>query len=150
MSTPVEQAIAVPLEVWQDPQGDVVLHHDRGNCFVYFGCWTDAGEPADYLCRLTFRHAWAVRGYRWEYFPYKIVLDSRSCIYEVKNSRWLSGASAEYLKLYPECKGLKECKFHHYVIKGHDNYYEIIAAGFDETIVPRNEAGELVRLIDEA
>jgi hypothetical protein len=150
MTSLSEQAVAIPLKVWQDPQGDVVLHHDRRNCIVYFGCWTDAGEPADYLCKLTFSYAWAVRGYRWEYFPYNVLSDSHSCIYEVENSGWLNEASSEYLKKYPEWQGQKTKSFHHYVVKGHDNYYEIIATGFDEMAVPYDEADGLRRLIDEA
>jgi hypothetical protein len=145
-----EEVLAIPLKVWKDPQGDVVLHHSRSECSVYFGCWVTSGEPADYLCQLTFHHAWAIRGFRWEYMPYKIALDSHSCIYEIEHSRWLNEASVEYLKLYPEWRGQDNKSFHHYIVKGHDNYIEIIAAGFDETIVPYDEAGGLRRLIDEA
>ena len=38
----------------------------------------------------------------------------------------------------------------HYVVSGHDNYYDIIATGFEETIVREAEAGELAVLIHEA
>jgi hypothetical protein len=109
-----------------------------------------SGEPADYLCRLTFHHAWAVRSFRWEYVPYKIASDPHSYIYEVENSQWLDESSVEYLRLYPEWQGRDNLSFHHYVVKGHDNYVEIIASGFDETTVPYDQAGDLRRLIDEA
>ena len=144
-----EQALPIPLKVWQDPQGDVVLHHSRSECCIYFGCWITNVEPANYLCRLSFHRAWAVRGTRWEFMPYKTVSHLRSCIYEVENSHWLVELSVEYQKLYPESRREKTA-FHHYVVKGHDNYVELIASGFDETIVPFDEAGELRRLIDEA
>jgi hypothetical protein len=35
-------------------------------------------------------------------------------------------------------------------VSGHDNFVEVIAASFEEQIVPRSDAGELLTLIDEA
>jgi hypothetical protein len=42
-----EIAVPISLNVWQDPQGNVVLHHSREDCNVFFGCWTEASEPAN-------------------------------------------------------------------------------------------------------
>lgn len=145
-----EIAVSIPLKVWQDPQGDVVLHASRDECVIYFACWASSGEPADYICRLGFSHAWAVRGYCSESPPYERSDGGRSSVLEVKNSAWLREASAERQKNYPRWREWDVRTYHHYVVTGHDNYFEIIAAGFAEQTLSRAAAGELARLIDES
>lgn len=143
-------AVPIPLKVWQDPQGDLVLHHSREGCTVSFACWDAAGEPADYLCQLKFKHAWAVRGLNSEYLPYDREEYHRSCVYEVVNSDWLKHESELRSKNYPEWPEWNRKTYHHYVVSGHDNFYEVIAEGFEEKTVPSSDAGELGRLIDHA
>ena len=151
MSPISEIVVPLPLKVWQDPQGDVILHYSREDCSVYFGCWAGAGEPAAYLCRLTFHHAWAVRGFCLEFLPYKIPEHKyRSCVYRVEGSTWLKQVSEQRHRNYPEWKSWDGREYLHYVVSGHDNYCDIIAAGFDEQIIPESEAGEMARLIHEA
>ena len=146
-----EIAAPIPLQVWQDPQGDVVIKHSRSECAVYFGCWTNAGEPADYICELQFEHTWAVRGYCSEYLPYLVKQGlPRSSVYEIANSTWLRQASEQRLSDYPRWRDWDKKKYHHYVIHGHDNYYEILASGYSEKQISCDEAGELKRLIDDA
>ncbi len=147
---PKEIAVPVPLKVWQDPQGDVVLHSSHEGCTVYFGCWEVPGEPADYICKLTFNHAWAVRGVDSEYLPYEYKEHHRSCIYEIEDSEWLKQNIEQRSKSYPEWKEWDNRTYHHYVVSGHDNYFEVVAASFEEQVVLRSEAGELARLCDEA
>lgn len=144
-----EIAVPISLGVWQDPQGDVVLHYSREDCEVFFGCWIEAGVPADYLCNLTFRHAWAVRGLSLEGFPYQVKDHVRSCIYEVENSVWLKQVSEQRLEIYPRWKDWDERKYKHFVVWGHDNYFDIVATEFEERTIPKGEAGELVKLIVE-
>ena len=151
MSSAPQIAVAIPLKLWQDPQGNVVLRYSRETCLMYFGCWTDAGEPADYLGQLTFHNAWAIRGLRLESHSYKIKRhEYHSNILVVENSEWLPQVTEQRLKNYPEWKTWDTRKYFHYVVSGHDNYYDIIATGFEENIVPENEAGELAKLIHEA
>lgn len=146
-----EIAIPIPLEVWQDPQGNAVLKHSRQECLIYFGCWMTSGEPADYIGELRFEHAWAVRGYRLEYLPYKIKgRRHHSSIFEIQNSIWLSQASEQRISAYPNWKSWDKRTYHHYVVQGHDNYFEVLASAFIEKNIPHNEAGELKRLIEEA
>lgn len=145
-----ERVAAIPLKVWQDPQGGVVLHVSHKDCDIYVGCWIASGEPADYLGKLTFKHAWASRCLSSEIMPYEIHSAERSCIYEIENSQWLNAVSAERLKNYPRWRDWDKNIYRHYVVKGHDNYVEIIAASFYESTLPYNEAGELRRLIGEA
>ena len=144
--------LAVPIELqsWPDPQGDVVLHHSREGCAIYFGCWTTNAEPAEHICRLTFAHPWAIRGFNSEYSPYEYEKHSRSCIYEIVHSVWLADETSRRSKNYPEWRKHDSRTYHHYLVKGHDNYYEVIASGFVEESIARDEAGELTRLIDEA
>jgi hypothetical protein len=142
-----ELAIPIPLQVWLDPQGDVVLKHSRSECIIYFGCWLSAGEPAGYVCELIFDHAWAIRGYRSEYLPYRLKQKgSHSDIYEIENSTWLKQASEQRARSYPNWQSWDKKIYHHYVVQGHDNYYELLAAGYTEKKVPYHEAGELTNL----
>jgi len=144
-------ALGIPLNVWQDPQGNVALRYDRGQCFVYFACWAEAGVPADYLCQLTFHHAWAVRGLRLEMLPYETKEPFyQSSIFVVEDSRWLREVSDQRLKNYPNWKTWDTRDYLHYVVQGHDNYYDIIASGFDETKLSETDAGDLAHLIAEA
>lgn len=143
-------AIPIPLKAWQDPQGDVVLQHSRNGCTISFACWDDAGQPADYICKLVFDHAWAVRAVNSEFLPYEINEPQRSCVYEIKDSEWLIGISKQRSDYYPEWRNWDKRSYHHYVVRGHDNYCEVVAEAFVERIVPRDEAGELASLIDEA
>jgi hypothetical protein len=131
------QDIAVPIELkaYQDPQGTVKLFHSDLMCEVLFDCWNDDRRPADHFGKLTFLHAWAVRGLCLEVFPYKIREHLPSCIYEVENSTWLSQVTQQRLDIYPQWKTWDERVYRHFVVSGHDNFYEIIATKFDETVV---------------
>jgi hypothetical protein len=143
-------AVPITLKGWQDPQGNVALYYSREGCNVSFGCWEAAGEPAEYICKLSFHHAWAVRGENSEHLPYEILEQNRSCIYEVTDSEWLKHESEQRSKAYREWREWDSRLYHHYVVSGHDNYVEVLASGFEEQVVPRSEAGELAKLIDEA
>ena len=96
-----EKATEIPLKVWQDPQGDVVLlHYSRTECFIYFGCWINDAEPADYLCKLTFHSASAVRCLRFEYTPYlNREFKYRSSILIIENSQWLEQVNQQQLEI---------------------------------------------------
>lgn len=152
METLMEEiAVPIPLQLWQDPQGDLVLKHCRSGCSVYFGCWVNAGEPAGYIGEIRFDHAWAVRGYDSEYLPYKIGPEqTRSHIFEIVGSIWLKQASEQRERSYPNWREWDEKTYHHYVLQGHDNYYEILAASYAERQIRSEEAGEFKRLVDEA
>jgi hypothetical protein len=73
-----------------------------------------------------------------------------SCVYQIENSTWLLQACEQRLKNYPKWRNWDDRKYVHYIVHGHDNYYEILASGFTEKKVPYDEAGELKRLADEA
>ena len=143
-------AVSVPLSVWQDPQGDVVLHHSLKECMIYFGCWLDSGEPADYVGTILFRRAFAVRGRYSEFLPYLIESKNRSEIYIIENSKWLTELIEEPSPYQSSLSRTHRPEYFHYVVKGHDNYYEIIAAGYEEGVLPLEQTGELARLISEA
>lgn len=151
MSRTDEIGIAIPLDAWQDPQGNVILRYSREEYLVYFGCWTDDASPADYICLLTFHNAWAVCGFRLEWHGYKIAEHKHhSEIFKIENSKWLSELTERRLAMYPNWKHWDAREYFHYVVSGHDNYYDIIATGFEESIIPESEAGELAVLIQEA
>jgi hypothetical protein len=62
----------------------------------------------------------------------------------------LHQVSAKRLQYYPEWKTWDTREYQHYVVQGHDNYYDIIASGFEETTLSESDAGELAHLIREA
>jgi hypothetical protein len=70
------------------------------------------------------------------------------CRYEIENSTWLRQACEQKLRNYPRWRECCENNYHHNVIQGQDNYYEIIAAGYSEKRISY-DAGELKRLVDE-
>jgi hypothetical protein len=147
----METAVPIPLQTWKDPQGDVVLRHSRDSCAIYFGCWTEAGDPADYLCQLLFKHAWAVRGGSdSQSLPYEYEAHHHSGIYEITDSEWMKSESTKRSEVYPNWREWDDKIYHHYFVSGHDNYYEVLAAGFDVNIISHSQAGDLARLIDEA
>lgn len=44
-----EHAAAIPLAVWQDPQGNLRVMICDGGAVVNFDCWTDEREEAEYI-----------------------------------------------------------------------------------------------------
>jgi hypothetical protein len=100
---------------------------------------------------LQFEHAWEVRGHCSEHLPYQVKQGlSRSDIYKIEDSTWLKRASEQRVRDYPNWRDWDAKEYRHYVVQGHDNYYELLAPGFTEKRIPYEEAGELRRLIDEA
>jgi hypothetical protein len=140
-----EIAETVPLKVWKDPQGNPLLISSENILDVYFGCWDDAGMPADYICKITFNFGWASRSYGIENLPYEIKEFSRSSIYEVINSKWLTESSERRLQCYPEWKTWDKKTYHHFVVSGHNNYAEVLAESFSEEIIPIENAKELLQ-----
>lgn len=107
--------------------------------------------PADLLTCLSFEHAWAVRGVVSEFPPYEFESPiPHSSIFNLRNSRWLGPAIQERLRVYPRRANSSPLLYHHYLVLGHDNYYEIIATGFKEEKIFEPSDAELNRLIEDA
>ena len=90
-----------------------------------------------------------VRGHCSEVLPYRLghgYEPPHSGIYKVENSTWLQQVSEQRAADYPNWRNWDAKEYFHFVVQGHDNYYEIIAAGFSEKQLPYEEAGELKRL----
>ena len=66
-----------------------------------------------------------------------------------QESAWLEKETQQRLTYYPRWKTWDEKNYKHYYVHGHDNYYDIIAASFEEVIIPKEEAGDLIFLIEE-
>jgi len=145
-------AIIIPLEVWQDPQGDVILVYSEWECSVYFSCWTTSGEPADFICQLSFQYAFAVRSFARKYLPYRIPQPSgHSFILRVPDSDLVREHITYRLHHYsdspPQHSDLK-----HYVVVGGDIYHEILANGFTAATILKKDVTDprLLRLIAAA
>ena len=148
-------ASEIPLAAWQDPQGDVLLVYSEAECSIYFGCWTNAGQPADYVCRLRFKGAKGVRSYPREFVPYDYTSRHHSSILEVEASPWRAEQIEKHWRLsetvYTSHPPLP-FEVRHFVVKGHDIYHEILAAEFEESRIERKDINEprLLALIDAA
>lgn len=117
------EAVVLPLEFWQDPVNEVLLLYSDLRCSIYFPCWTDSREPADFLGYLEFENASAVRSARREHPPYRVPdHDHHSYILEIPHSAWV---------YTPEAR--------HFVVMGHDVYHEIVAASFTATTIPNDQ-----------
>jgi len=125
---------AIPLEFWQDPQGDVLLLRGEHECSVYFACWSAPAEPADFIGHLSFAGASAVHSYTREFSPYHLAeYHHRSFILQVAESRLLQ-ENIDYQGLhYPKSPRIQ---MKHFVVMGHDIYHEILAVGFTASTIP--------------
>jgi hypothetical protein len=132
----MKTAIVIPLEFWQDPQSDVILVYSEQECSLYFRCWSSAGVSADFIGKLSFTEASAVRSYLREFPPYEIKLHERSYILKVEDSD-LALEYADYRKLHYPRTPLKEMT--HYVVVGHDIYHEILASSFEAVTIYKNQ-----------
>jgi hypothetical protein len=131
------EVTVIPLDFWKDPQGDVILIFSEYECSVYFGCWSAAGEPADFILQLSFQHASTARSFNREFLPYRIPKhEARSYILSITNSEFIDDHFA-YRKLhYPQSR-VDDHKRVHYVIVGHDIYHEVLAASFTVTKISK-------------
>ena len=130
-------AAVIPLSCWQDPQGDLVLIYSERECSVFFGCWVSSGEPADYICRLSFERAAAVRSYRREFIPYQLPDHTgHSYILRVPDSDWQREHIAYRRQRYPHSPDQPR---QHFVVVGHDIYHEVLAVDFAEATIPAAE-----------
>ncbi len=77
-------------------------------------------------------NAWAVRSLDIEYYDIYPKEDFKyhSSIFIVENSRWLKEMIEKRERYYNNHTKWKDKKYKHYVIKGHDNYFEIIAEDY--------------------
>jgi hypothetical protein len=140
-------ATIIPLKSWQDPQGDIVLLYAERECSIFFPCWLSQGEPADFIGQLSFEHASAVRSFSREFLPYQLPEHSHhSYILAVPESDMVREHLAYRQHYYPQWPGTRRT---HYVVVGHDIYHEILATGYTETTISRQEISDerLYRLL---
>jgi hypothetical protein len=146
----VTEATIIPLQFWQDPQGDVILIYSEAECSVYFACWADAGEPAGFIGHISFEHAAAVRSFARESLPYRIAShNSHSYILQVSDSDLVREHIAYRQSHYPHFPGREQ---QHFVVTGHDIYHEILATSFTARTIPNQDVLDprLLRLISDS
>jgi hypothetical protein len=129
------RSVKIPLEIWQDPQGDVLLVYSEAECSVYFACWNEPGVSTDFIGHLTFEKVCAVRSFPREYLPYQPEPSSaKSSVIQVFDSE-LAAEHLEYRKRhYPNFIGAAP---NHFVVPGHDIYHEILADRFNVATILR-------------
>ncbi|PWJ31141.1 hypothetical protein BC781_1251 [Sediminitomix flava] len=144
----------IELPIWQDPQGDLILEKSREYCYVYFGCWDKKSPPnyAEYIGRIEFINAWSVRSLDVEFYdihPRGEYLYPSS-IYIIKNSEWFKDVFNIRNEYYSDSwTKWKDKNYKHYLVKGHDNYFEIIAEDFEVKKIDKAQAGKYAVLIEE-
>jgi hypothetical protein len=146
------EATVIPLDFWQNPQGDVILIFSEYECSVYFGCWSAVGEPADFIGHLSFQGASAARSYGREFFPYRVPKhDQRSYILSIADSEFIREHTEYRRQHYPDSRVDARSRIH-YVVAGHDIYHEILAASFTAAKISKLDVTDarLCRLIDAA
>jgi len=144
-------AVAIPLEIWQDPQGDVILIYSEYECSIYFACWAAAGEPANFIGHLSFNRPCSVRGFHREFSPYQVSNPGKSEILCVPDSELVRQHLAYQQRHYSHLRPRLVAP-NHYVVRGHDIYHEILADGFTCDKVPNQNVTDprLLRLITNA
>jgi hypothetical protein len=134
-------ATVIPLKSWQDPQGDVVLLYAERECSVFFPCWLSSGEPADYIGHLSFEQASAVRSFEREFLPYRLPVHAHhSYILTIPDSDIVREYAAYRRQHYPQFPTRPSPT--HFVVVGHDIYHEILATGYTESTIPREEISD--------
>jgi hypothetical protein len=149
-SRDMSQVTIIPLDVWKNPQGDVILIFSERECSVYFGCWSAAGEPADFIAHLSFQCASAARSFGREFLPYQVPK------HEYQHSYILSIADSEFVREHIDYRQRhypNDTRDRiHFVVDGHDIYHDILAASFTVTKIPNQKVTDirLRKLIDAA
>lgn len=135
------KATRIPLDVWQDPQGVVVLEWSDGYCRIYFECWLEAGVRAPYIAEVTFHRPLGIRGESSEFPPYPSSGDvGPSYLLEVTNSDWLADVRMRQERAYGDQAAALDSAFRHLVVVGHDNSVEVLCTGFDVRRIAPDEA----------
>ena len=140
---------AIPLEVWPDPKGDIILVYSEHECSVYFNCWITAGKSADFLGRLSFERAVGVRSFTREFLPYRIPTNSgHSYVLHIPDSD-LVREHVTYRQQHYANSSFRPPVPKHFVVVGHDIYHEILADIFTATTIPKQNVTDprLLRLI---
>lgn len=139
----------IELPFWQDPQGNVILEKCRDACHIYCNCWEDNTPTyASYYGKISLKNAWAVKSLDVEFYDLhpKEEYQFKSSIFKVEHSVWLPKMIQERRSYYPEWKGYKNRTFHHYHIKGHDNYFDVIAEDYTAEKLPKTNTSHYKRL----
>ena len=142
------RANVIALKSWKDPQGDVVLVYSERECSVFFPCWLENREPADYIGYLSFEHASAVRSFDREFLPYRLAEHNQhSYILTIPDSDMVREHVAYRKSAYPQWPSRPTPT--HFVVVGADVYHEILAASYTESIIPKQEVSDerLFRLL---
>jgi len=124
-------AVALPLPIWQDPQSNLQLRVGNGHAQVDFDCWNATGEEADFIGVLIFEGVWATRTVGSEFAPFQIHPHNfHSYLLRVEESEWIEELAAFRKSVYTDWPRAAATQYSHFVVKGHDDYAEIVARSF--------------------
>jgi len=148
----VNDVAIIPLQHWPNPQGDVLLSYSERVCSLHYACWVAPGDPADFVCRLSFSGATLVRAFGREYIPYRVPEHTcRGYLLHIRDSDFATEHAAYRRRHYPHFPPDSTARSH-YVFQGHDLYYEFFASSFTEAMIPQSAITDerLLELIHNA
>jgi hypothetical protein len=136
-----DNAIAIPLPFWQDPQGSLALEAAQATCTVFFPLWSNDGEEQlEQIGKITFTGCWAISMLSAKFLPYSVnthVLTSY--LLEIVDSDWLLATAQQRLHAYPGWKNWDKATYRHYLVQGTDKYVEVLATHFTTDLASPEE-----------
>lgn len=141
--SPINQPnTAVPLNLpfQVNPQGNTALVHSTSNCQVFVSLWDEHNGELPTLGKFRFLNAWASRCFSSEDGGNYRTANTEPLLFfaRIDQSTWLTECINRRLTRYPDWLKWDKRIYHHYVVRGHDNYVEIVAE--DVEILSATEA----------
>ena len=127
----MNEATVIDITVWKDPQNFIIVEHVRDEADVYFRCWNDDGNEADYIGWLHFDSVWYLQSERHlgtKGYPNVKNNKYKSYYLVVSESDLLKDLIASRSNIDSDWRKYDAREYQHYIIESHDFYYNIIAS----------------------
>jgi len=133
-----EKIQIIKLPEWQDPQCFVITKHVRDEAWIYFKCWLEDGEEAEYVGVLHFFDVWLVDIQQHRNVTQYLNIPEtnlKSYYYKVLNSKIISSLMIKRSENNLGWEQYDKKNYSHYIVDSHDSYVNIVACGVDFDIV---------------
>lgn len=147
-----DQAAAIALDVWKDPQGYVLIEHVRDEAWFYFKCWQSAGVDASYIGCLHFEGVWHIsssRFHKFKSYPNIKETDLTSYYLIITNSALLNTLKNQRAEDDPNWEKYDKRSYNHWVVESHDYYTNIIAAKVSFSKIEKKAANHFLAIWDK-
>lgn len=126
----IDQATAISLDVWKDPQSYVLIEYVRDEAWIYFKCWKSPSVDSSYIGCLHFEGVWHLSSSRFKkYRSYQYIeaTDLTSYYLIIKKSSLLNSLQKQRTIDNSEWKKYDKRSYKHWIVESHDFYTNIIA-----------------------